>query len=432
MTFHVDLFSIAGWGEWIYNNGAKNFYGHEIWVYSWPTQPPLANLVYAFGFILFENLNTLFVSIATFIALNHLAPTYFLWWFDFVRWFGGATLEATGYNYGYLISIKLLAILADITIALIIFALAKKRGFKWAGVLSTVYLISPFSWYLSSLWGQYDQLSYLFLLLSFILLTKRVLLLAPFVFALSVLLKPTSLIFVPLFLWIYFRQKPSLMTLLIGNIGTVVFSLYLTSLFTDKNLLEFIRGDLIRLVFYKAEFRVSTNSFNFWRILIGNVSLNQNYPFLLIPAKIWGYLAFVLLNLMAFRISSSVNFQNTFKAMFVIGAGSWLFMTNMMERYFFAGVISGLLVSIYNPQVFKYWLILSLTYWLNLYHSWWSPESLSALRNLLTFNEGIVTRIISLGNTMIFCKVTYDIYLSKDIRLFKQLRNLVFKVRLKG
>ena len=46
-SWHVDMWSNAGWGEWIYEHGPKNFYTNQFWTYSWPTQPPLVNSIYA-------------------------------------------------------------------------------------------------------------------------------------------------------------------------------------------------------------------------------------------------------------------------------------------------------------------------------------------------------------------------------------------------
>ena len=63
----------------------------------------------------------------------------------------------------------------------------------------------------------------------------------------------------------------------------------------------------------------------------------------MIPAKIWGYLAFLILNFFAFVWTNKKEYPRVFGAMFIIGTGSTLFLTNMMERYFFAGIVSGLL-----------------------------------------------------------------------------------------
>src|SRR3972149_713728 len=47
--WHVDMWSNAAWGEWVYEHSPAKFYGNSIWTYSWPTQPPLVNTVYAYN-----------------------------------------------------------------------------------------------------------------------------------------------------------------------------------------------------------------------------------------------------------------------------------------------------------------------------------------------------------------------------------------------
>jgi hypothetical protein len=105
-----------------------------------------------------------------------------------------------------------------------------------------------------------------------------------------------------------------------------------------------------------------------------------------------------------------------FCALFLVGAGSWLFLTSMNERYFFLGVTSGLFVSLYKPKLFKYWFIMSLIYWLNLYRQWWFPEFLSPLKNVLSVNEGFVGVIISAVNVYLYLKMTSIILFRAKVR----------------
>ena len=419
LGFHVDILSIAGWGKWIYENGLKGFYENEVWIYSWPTQLPLANILYWLDYELYKKIGDLFVLISSTIANYRLAPTKFLWWFDFVKWFGGSLYKPTWFLVGYLKTIKFIAILSDLALATIIYFLAKRIDKNRAILLSGFYLFAPFSIYLSAIWGQYDQLTILLFFLSMIFLLKRWLYLAPVVLAISIGIKPTTLIFIPLFLWLYFKQNPSIKHILVGSVSVVVIFLYSTYLFTDNNIFEFIRRDLIKIVFQKAEFRVSTHSYNFWHILIGNRALPQDYPFLFIPAKIWGYAAFLYLNILAFKTLKKVSMENMFKAMFLIGAGGWLFLTNMLERYFFAGILSLLLLCIYQPKLLKYWVVLSLIYWINLYDSFWFPEIFNPLKEILIWQDGLVTRFLSLINIAIFIRVIMLIKPSLNWRLFK-------------
>lgn len=405
LGFHVDIFSTAAWGEWIYKNNPKDFYEHNIWLYSWPTQPPLVNLVYDFSYWLYQQLVNLFSQIAYFIAINRLAPTKFLWFFDFVKWFGTIRLFETSFNFGYLIIIKLLPILADLLIAIIIYLLAKSLTKTRAILLSAIYLFSPFSFYLSSLWGQYDGVGFLFLILAFISFLSKFSFLSWGLLLLSVGLKPTALIFVPLFIWIFFKQikqKQKLPTQALNLlIGILVFLIPIL-IFANKDLLGFINDVLIPKIFYKAEFRLSTNSFNFWHIFIGNRAYGQDYSFIFIPARIWGYGIFLLINLLALKVLKKISLENIFVALFLISFGGWLFLTNMLERYAFAGIVTLLFVSIYKPFLLKYWIILSIIFWLNLYHGWWFPHWLEPLHQILIWQDGLITRLLSVINVIFF------------------------------
>lgn len=406
LGFHVDIFSIASWGEWIYKNGTEGFFSNSIWTYSWPTQLPLANLTYQFTYFIYQQLVWFFTQIAWHIATYRLAPTYMIWWFDFVLWFGTALYQDTSLLWGYLITIKLLAIIADLVIAGIIYYLALKKKFKIPYSWSFVYLFSPFSFYLSSIWGQYDQLVFLLILLSFLFIYYRKLLfLAPVLLLLSVGVKPTTLIFMPLFFWLYFKSKPDFISIFSGVFLFVSLGVFSTLLFTEKNIFDFTFGELLSKVFYKSEFRLSTNSFNFWHIFYGKEALVDYTPFLLIPARLWGYLAFLFLNLYAFRLVKINNIANLFTALSIVGLGSWLFMTNMLERYYFAGVTFLLFLSIYKKGLFKYWLVISLIYGINLYSNFWFPEWLNGLEDLLNYQKDFITRILSTVNVLIFIKI---------------------------
>ncbi len=48
ISFHPDVYSLASWGKWIYENGPKGFYENRIWIYEWPTQFPVFNLLMLF------------------------------------------------------------------------------------------------------------------------------------------------------------------------------------------------------------------------------------------------------------------------------------------------------------------------------------------------------------------------------------------------
>lgn len=399
--YHLDILSQAYWGEWIYNNGTKEFYYNSTWVYAWPTQPPLVNLVYAVGFWLYLNSLELFRNISHYV-IPHLAPTYMLWYFDFVRWYTDAQYPESYLKLGFFLSIKFIAIVADLLIGLVIFLMLKKDNAKKALLLAVLYLFSPFSFYISALWGQYDQLGFLFLLLAVWALIKKNVMLAPFFLMLSASLKPTSLIFIPLFLWIYLTARKSIWEYFIGIVIAIAGLLFTVVVFTNDNIFHFIYYDLKNKVFFKSGFRVSTNSFNFWHIFIGNNPREHFTPYLFVPAYVWGWLSFLIVNAIAFWITKVKNQKNILAAFAVVGLGSWIFMINMLERYLFAGVVFSMMCLIYYPQFLKYWLVMSIIFWVNLYHGWWVPRQWEWLHQAIIWNDNTVTRILSALNVLIF------------------------------
>lgn len=301
---------------------------------------------------------------------------------------------------GYITTIKSFAILSDIFIGLILFSVAQAHKKANALLIAALFLFSPFSIYISSLWGQYDQLGFLFVLLAFVTFEKYFLV-SPLLFALSVSLKPTSIILAPLYLWLLYKKRPSLKLLIIATLIAVVPVLLSVKAFADGNVINYTLGPIKRAVLDKAEMRVSTNSYNFWHILIGRDAFAQSKKFLFIPAYLWGIGAFSYINYKAFRHTSKFTKQKLFEALFLVAGGSWFFMTNMLERYLFAGIVFGLFTVIYNPKLLKYWLVLSVVFLANLYRGWWFPNDLP-IKPLFDTEFDLLGRILSVVNLAIY------------------------------
>lgn len=417
LAFHIDILSLAGWGRWIYQNGPFGFYENSTWVDSWPTQPPLVNLLYGWCYSLYLWLNTAFVSISTIIASKHLAPSHLLWWFNFVQWFGNAHYRQTGYNTGYLITIKLIGSLADIAIAYLIYLIAKKYNPKLKIIVPLIYLFSPFSLYISALWGQYDQVSFLFLLISLLELQRKNFVVSSLSLSLSLNLKPTSLIFIPFYLWIYSFAKPSIKSVIFSTV--ISFGVFLASLapFTHQNLVSYTFNELYNKIFNKSEYRIASDAFNFWKIIIGDKLLNQNEPILLIPTKYWGYLMFLLLNIICFWIGKSSSLFNWFKGVFVVGFGSWLFLTNMQERYAFSGIATLVILMIWERALIWWGLILTCLFFINLLYSWPFIPQLGFLKDLFKGNDAILSRLIAFLELVVFLQIVRLLKLDLKVKV---------------
>jgi hypothetical protein len=389
-AWHVDMWSNAGWGEWIYQNGPGKFYDNNIWTYAWPTQPPLISSVYAWNKKLYIELLGRMAGVDF-----KLQKRGFFGLSGFVTWFGyGKINNEIPYQIGYVVTMKFLPIMADGLIAWLLWLITKKA------YLSLVFLLSPFSWYISAMWGQYDGVAFAFTLAGLYLLQKnKWFILSPVLISAGVLIKPTGIILIPLAIYYYLLKNKYHWIWKIMGVGAAVALFWITTMpYTYKNPFEFARYDLKRIIFEKAEPRVSTNAFNFWRIIIGDKAVNQWQSYLGLPAVIWGILAVAVINFLAMRK------MNYWEGFFTVGAGSYLLMTGMVDRYLYAGIVLGLILVKDKAKWLKAWLIWSFIFWLNLYNQWWVPGWLEPLKSVLIWRNVLITRILSLISVVIFAR----------------------------
>lgn len=401
LAFNGDIITQAQWAKWIFENGYLGFYDETHWYGEWPNHPPLISLWYGLAYPIQGTISGILTGVGSFIALHHLGATKIAWYYQFVTWFGTATYQLTNLPYGVFFSIKLLPILADLLLGGLIFSLAKKINPKWAIKFLLIYLFSPFVIYISSIWGQSDQISALFLILAFVLVVRKQVIFPFLLIALAANLKPTALLFVPLFLYLNYLQKPPKLFIILGFLVALGSYLLSLSFFTVAEPLSFSLLKLSKILFFTKDPAVSISAFNFWSMIYGLNRISDLAPLLFIPARIWGLIIFILLNLWAMKILKPINLKNTFIALFIVGFGGWLFLTDMYERYLFTGMLAGLLVCLYDPKLLRYWLILSVIFLLDLVHGWIYPEQLESFRLFLISGDGIFVRLLSLANLAI-------------------------------
>lgn len=398
-TYHQDLLSQANWGEYISQTGSKGFYSHNIWTFSWPNHPPLTSLYYGWCYKIYLQISLrLHQSVLFFDKFGITNDNYQ----NFVDSFDQIVSPEKPYFLGFLLSLKIVPIAFDILIALLIYYLAKtnkKNPFKFI----LIYLVSPFTWYISSLWGQSDQISFLFTITSLLLLTKYPTV-SIILFFIGTSIKPTSVFLLPLFIFILVKNKISLKKILIGGIICIVLNFIIFKFFTDINLIKFTTDILLPRIFDRPP-RLTTNSYNFWHIFTLDKGWSDKTVFLFLPAWIWSGIFYTIINLLAFKIIKVKNNKSIVGAAFIVSFGSWLFLTNMLDRYSFTGVVAGLIMTIYYPRLLKYWLVISVIYWINLFRGWWFPEFAAPLKYLLTTDNYIAGLFLSLGNVLVYLKI---------------------------
>jgi hypothetical protein len=398
------MLSNAAWGERIYTYGTKNFYSNSIWIYSWPTQPPLINSIYGFN----KKMHIEFLGRLAGVEfqLNKLLPGEKVPWLsNFVDWYGYGRVDLENpFQIGFLVTMKFIPIVSDLGIAWLIYEITKKAKF------AIIYLISPFSWYVSSLWGQYDPTGAFFALAAFWALDKKWKLLSPALLMISILIKPTSLILIPFYFYLLWKSlKGNFLKLAASLILPIIIFWITTVPYTHKNPFEFARYDLTRILFEKSEPRVSVNSFNMWRIFTGDKPINSTSKLFFVSWETTGYILVLLVNSIAIWYCERKKKQaNSFwMGLTLVSVGTWMVMTGMLERYLFLGMVAGLIASAVNPRLLKYWIGVSLIFWINLFYHWWIPEGFQILKELLLWQNGIITNALSLLMLILIGKMIY-------------------------
>ena len=193
--------------------------------------------------------------------------------------------------------------------------------------------------------------------------------------------------------------------MVISGILIALFYFATTQVFTSDNIFRFTQSILVGKIFFKAASRLSANAFNFWRIFESSSGQTHDAPFLFIPAFFWSLAFYIGINFAMFKKLKAIGIRSILTWTFIISGGSWLFMTDMLDRYFFIGIVTGLIVSIYDSRLFKYWLILSLIFFLNLFNQWWFPDFLAPIKLILTWQNGLISKALSLINVLVFIRM---------------------------
>ena len=90
-----------------------------------------------------------------------------------------------------------------------------------------------------------------------------------------------------------------------------------------------------------------------------------------------------------------------FLSVFMVGFGSWLFMTGMHERYAFYSIVSLLVYSIYTKKYFGHFIVLSTIMFLNMFYGFF-PQQLSFIKSWFDWSGQLIPRALSLINMLVY------------------------------
>lgn len=377
-----DVENHAIWGIYSREFGFSGFYDFlNFGNYARPNYPPLATILFwmvrAVWEVIFELLWRINLILPVF-------PSNIIPWFQ---------------KEGYLILLKLPAILADIGIGFILFKyLRKKLNEKSALIGSMFYLFNPATIYISSMWGQIDSLVVLAALSSLMLLEQRKLVLGLLLFTISLLLKPTMLTIAPVVIYLLWKSRPNVNTLVRGVAVSGFFSIAVSSLFTPSNpLLWLFRTYLFKFVLDPASVPyIQVRAFNFWAILTGAEFVHIESIKLGLPLSLWSIALSVPILLAIGYLLFKKGRIWLAATLFVFA--SFLFLPRVHERYLLPVIAMMIPFVMMRPGIKWVFLATSLLHFLNLYGAWQVPYSFF----VQILNLDLVIRFASLSTVVLF------------------------------
>jgi len=407
--YHGDVNNHIAWVNFIKDFGLRGFYeSFNLSYFSYPNYPPLAIFSFLSTDFLYEKISL------------------FLWWINInlplfpsflIPWFKEGGLQAM---------MKLPGILADMGLGALIYYFLKKQKNRFALWGSFLFLFNPAVFYLSGLWGQIESLVMFFVFLSLVLLFEKKIIFGILAFVLSLMVKPSSLIFAPVILILFLKNKPNF-NLYLKTFFSVLFLILLFSLpfFIKEPFSWFFRFYANIISGPKEMFYLSANAFNFWTLLFGVGQISDKILFKeFLDYRTWGILLSLPLFLVVLiKLWQNIKIDKVFQACLLITLIIFLFMTRMHERYLFPVIPFLAVLTIINSRKFKWaYIFFSLSFLFNLYHNWWIPP-INFFINLIS--NPIFVKILIGGNLLFFL---YLIFYFLDVNWLKK----VFKSRLRG
>ena len=378
-----DLLLYMDWGERFWELGARQFYFENKWYYAPPNYPPIISLLYASAYWLFERRYVL-AQIHNAIKIIPAA---------FIIYFG---------EHGYEMLLKLPSILADLALSIlvykVVFNITKNSKKALCGFL--LYLFNPITIFLSSVWGQTDSLIAVFSILSFILLiNKKYWLSIPLLF-ISLYIKPNWSIFLPLYLYLLIVTRPKLNQLFAGGLISSILFIVTTYPFGGRDVLGFLIWLLKTRIIPTATVaqRVSVSAFNFQTIFFVIDKDLAYRPVFGIPANVIGWGLFLLIYVLTLNfLKKKKDLTTVFFAIFTIGFAGFLFLPNMLERYFFPILVPLIILIFSRPKLLIWGLLINLAGLANLIWAFFRRKY-GEINDLFINNNYLLIKIISLIN----------------------------------
>lgn len=286
------------------------------------------------------------------------APNYFADYppgYMYVLWGIGLLSKAAGVAYGssgFLVLLKLPALLADTAISWLLYARLRATSKKLAWVACLAFTLNPALLLNSAVWGQTDSVLSLLVLLAVLAQGQRRFELAWIFAALAVLTKPQALLLVPLLLfwpWGWWKTGRPLSSLL-GVLATIF---VVADPFRGDRPWQWLVDLYLGTTGYYAE--TSVNAMNLAALLFG-MRHNDAEVHLGLSANNWGFIIGLLIGLAFFAAyilrRDRIQHVNLFASATLV---SFVCLTRMHERYLYPFFVFAALVGVTGQVGILYW-----------------------------------------------------------------------------
>jgi len=315
--------------------------------------------------------------------------------------------------------VKLPFILCDIAIAYLIYKLVYNHKKEYAKIAASLFLFNPVIIYNSTVWGQTDSLINLFALSGIYLIFNKKYFPGIFLFLTGFLFKLSLIIYLPIFGLLLLKRIRDWKQFILPILSFTAF-IYLLAIpfaFGAKNPFQWIWYMYTNRVLVRQGSMLNGNAFNFWFLIFGlDFSKSEFSTFASLSYQLWSRLFFILtlIPICIKFLKSKLTLSLLLNSLLLSSFSSFLFLTNMHERYLYPILPIFVILIFLNKSRFniKYYTIISLLHLLNLYNLWFYPE-LPLLKNFLVWDNFLVAKFISLF-FIIYFLIKYKQFLTHD------------------
>lgn len=392
LDYSFDLNNHIIWATDALNNGLSGYYqtqSSEIYATMYPNYPPLSiwlfTLVYYVWLGLFKILWWINLQIPAF-------PSFLVLW-----------VESRGFLAGLL---KIPSLIFDFGLAGIVYLTVKKispqkpkQWFMAAGLI----LFNPAIIYISSFWGQIDIIPITMSLIAFYLalFTKKPQL-SLVIFTLGLLIKPTTLVYLPIYGYLLYQRFP-LQKILAGLFwSNLVFWLSFLPFFQHGNLALFPYQIFVnRILTTQSIQNINNSALNAWLLIPNATQLKDLTPAVFnLSFRQVGYILTAIAYLSIFLLyrrwpKKPLSF---FLAQFLTSLAAFLFLTRMHERYILLSLPFLVIITVIRKRfLFCYWLFSGIAF-LNIYKSFAIPKVEFIMNG---FSQGYLQIIFSCLTVMV-------------------------------